>query len=311
MSDNEYIDIVELSKKLIAKKKVIFLGSLVLALIVIVLKVGVLGFKNTATQTFMIKIPETVNTEYGGYKIFNTRTIDNLTLLNNNRVISKTIEDLNLPISVNEFSKGMSYVLTNKNNPDESTNVIISFSSTTDENLANILPVHIDNFVHELNRILTLKINLFYTYKTKVRLKEVERLLLSEKLHSASVDSLMDVLSNEPIFNSFDGSLKNILEVKTESKVKLVTLKSEKLQVERLLNQLVNDMKSINSDDEAKEIIDFYSNYVQVLNAPTVDIVSVPKELVKLSIFGFLLGLVLNSVFWLVIIFYKSTRKSL
>lgn len=309
MSDNEYIDIVELSKKLIAKKKVIFLGTLVLALIVIVLKVGVLGFKNSSSQTFMIKIPETVNTEYGVFKIFNTRTIDNLTLLNNDHVISKTIEDLNLPISKSEFSKGLSYVLSNKNNPDESTNVIISFSSKLDDNIESILPVHIDNFVHELNRILTQKINMFYSYKTKVRLKEVERLLLSEKLHSTSLDSLIDVLSNEPIFNSFEGSFKAILEVKTESKVKLVALKSEKLQVERLLDQLTADLNSINSNDEAKEIIDFYSNYVQVLNTPSVDIVNIPKEIIKTSIFGVLLGLVLNSVFWLVIIFYKSTRK--
>lgn len=311
MSKNEDIYIEELAKKLLTKKKAILIGTLFIAAIVILFKVNVIGVKNSTSQVFMIKIPETVDTEYGVYKLFNTRHLDHLTLLENDRVIANTIEDLDLKISKAEFKEGLSYTLSNKNKPDESTNVMLYFSADFEQKLDQLLPTHIDNFVHELNRILTLNIINFYQHKINVRLQEVDRLLESEKLQSNSLDSLMEVLSAQPIFNSFDGSLEKILEVKTESKVRLVTLESEKIYSKYLLNQLNEDIEVIKSDENVKGVSDVIDNYVQILTAPSTQIVNYPLELLKISIYGLIFGLIVNSVFWSIIIVFKKTRKAI
>jgi capsular polysaccharide biosynthesis protein len=306
MTNGKEISLVELFKTMVSKSKAIFLSALLVSLLVLVIKTFFIGFNNTTSQTFMIRIPESIDTEYGVYKLINTRNIDYLTLLESERVVKKTIEDLSLPITVKEFRKALDFNLSNKSKPDEASNVTLNFYGKVEENLDLLLPTHIANYVSELNRMYTVDALSFYQHKTKVNLEEVQKSISAELIKSNAVDSILEVLSNQPIFNSFDGSLEKILEVKTETKVRLVTLEATEKSKQHLLNNLTLDLKELSSMIE-HDFRGAFDHYIKVISTPSVSVINLPYEIIKLLIYAFVFGFIMTVVLWSIYFVYTKS----
>ncbi|MEX1192548.1 MAG: hypothetical protein WEA99_11285 [Brumimicrobium sp.] len=321
MSSNRNISLIDILNSLITYWYVILISSLFFgACFFLYFNSRETTFK-TSTVLF-IDFEKKLITSFGEYKPRNINSRDYLSLLEDEKYVSQTIEEFNLDISVEDFQEEFNIII-----PDYENSKSIKLELVlSDENIDEILSYHVNGFLDNLkefhrkeaidffksdfqSNIKLLSKDEKYLKKTLSVRDSVLRKMPPSNFSAFQVSKLEKQGFNVSINDFFSPEYKLIAEEVVNLGNSLIEIQSEKTKIKELYSEIVDFEKELSSQGNNDIELFNSQNYVSVF-AGSDKVVNVSKSIIKYSVLGLFIGFMVALFIILLFVIKNNNKKA-